>query len=213
MTFDPTSATPNSTPPRRRRPVPGRGGVPVGNPVHRRRLRGDEVTFDPTSRDAEQHAGHDRRRRAVLVGVACPAATQCTAVDIDRWRGDVRPDVRDAEQHPHAVDGGRCLHAVACPTATQCTAVDYERREVTFDPTSATPNSTPLTVDAGRTLLAVACPSTTQCTAVDSSGGEVTFDPTSGTPNAPRYASTPDMPERGGVPDGDPVHRRRLKRR
>jgi hypothetical protein len=118
------------------------------------------------------------------VGVACPSATQCTAVDSSGGEVTFDPTSATPNSTPHTIDSGRNLSGVACPAATQCTAVDFGGGEVTFDPTSATPNSTPHTIDTGQSLNGVACPSATQCTAVDQSGGEVTFDPTSATPNS-----------------------------
>jgi hypothetical protein len=119
--------------------------------------------------------------------VACPATTQCTAVDDSGGEVTFDPTSATPNSTPHTVDSGEDLHALACPSNTQCTAVDGSGGEVTFDPTSATPNSTAQTVDAGPGLDGVACPSATQCTAVDPSGGEVTFDPTSATPNSTPY--------------------------
>jgi hypothetical protein len=131
-----------------------------------------------------------------LVGVACPSATQCTAVDYGSNEVTFDPTSGTPSSTPDAVDSGQLLSGVACPSATLCTAVDENGGEVSFDPTSGTPNSTPDTVD-GQGLTGVACPSATQCTAVDQAGGEVTFDPTSATPNSTPATVDPGQPLMG----------------
>ena len=66
-------------------------------------------------------------------------------------------------------------------------------------------------IDPGAILGPVVCPSTSQCTAVaiDKAGQELTFNPTApGTPT-PTHDRPRQRPARGGVPVGEPVHRRR----
>jgi len=120
-----------------------------------------------------------------LEGVACPTATQCTAVDDNGQEltfnpqspGDPTPTLIDS-------DGDGYLAGVACPTATQCTAVDDDGQQVTFNPQD--PGSpAPATIDGGNELDAVACPTASQCTAADDNGDEVTFNPQSGGAHSP----------------------------
>jgi hypothetical protein len=118
-----------------------------------------------------------------LKGVACPSASQCTAVD---WYGaevTFNPN-SPGTPTPVTLDPlGHILWAVACPSTTQCTAVNENGDELTFDPRS-TGVLNRARVDPNHGILrAVACPSVSQCTAVDDVGYEVTFNPTSpGTP-------------------------------
>jgi hypothetical protein len=113
--------------------------------------------------------------------VACPTATQCTAVNNDAQQVTFDP-ANPGTPTPTTIDTSNGLDGVACPSATQCTAVDGIGQQVTFDPASpGTPTPTP--IDAVLRLAGVACPSATQCTAIDITGHQVTFDPASpGTP-------------------------------
>jgi len=110
-----------------------------------------------------------------LSDVACPSASQCTAVD-DSGRQVTFNPTAPGTPTPTVVGGGS-LTAVACPSVSQCTAVDNAGRQVTFNPT-APGAPTPTTIDTGP-LSGVTCPSASQCTAVDDSGRQVTFNPTS----------------------------------
>ena len=126
----------------------------------------------------------------VLTDVACPSASQCTAVDTGGHQVTFNPTAPGTPT-PTTIDAGHWLTGVACPSASQCTAVDTEGHQVTFNPTApGTP--TPTTIDAGHWLKAVACPSVEQCTAVDTEGQQVTFNPnTPGTPAPTSIASGP----------------------
>lgn len=110
-----------------------------------------------------------------LLGVACPSATQCTAVDNVGQVATFNPTAPGTPT-PVPIDSGRVLSGLACPLATQCTAVDDLGRALTFNPT-APAGPTPTMVDSGNQLIALACPSATQCTAVDTVGQQVTFNP------------------------------------
>ena len=125
----------------------------------------------------------DRNAANRLRAVACPSASQCTAVDETGQQVTFNP-ASPGSPTPTAIDSYVNLFGVSCPSTTQCTAVDGGGREVTFNPTSpGTP--TAIAIGGGSGLSGVACPLTTQCTAVDDSGYEITFDPTSpGTPTA-----------------------------
>jgi hypothetical protein len=110
-----------------------------------------------------------------LTAVACPQASQCTAVDDS---GDeVTFNVR-APGNPRdvAIDAPNDILALSCPSTGQCTAVDDTGLEVTFDPVSGTVITGPIPID-DVSLNGVSCPAVAQCTAVDSSGRAVTFNP------------------------------------
>lgn len=122
-----------------------------------------------------------------LLGIACPATSQCTAVDFKGQALTFDP-AAPAGTTRSTVDSFGGTRSVSCPSRTQCTAIDARDgqpgREVTFNPLApGTP--TPVTVDPSAGfrgfLEGVACPSTSQCTAVGL--GEVTFNPTA--PGAP----------------------------
>ena len=130
---------------------------------------------------------------ANLLSVACPSATQCTAVD-DSGRevtfnpsspgtlisGPVAIDPFFPGGTPDAASAG----ILACPSTTQCTAVDINGGVGTFNPRSpGSPVSGEVTSGGN---VGVACPSATQCTEVndgtftDTEGaGATTFDPAS----------------------------------
>lgn len=110
-----------------------------------------------------------------LPGVACPSASQCTAVDSRGLEVTFNP-IAPGTPTPAAIDGTEYLRAVACPSVSQCTAVGGDGREVTFDP-AVLGSHTPTTIDSASRPWAVACPSVSQCTAVDGKGREVTFNP------------------------------------
>jgi len=147
---------------------------------------GLEVTFDPTSPGRPTETGIEACTQFVIhvgcVGpgldaVACPSASQCTAVDDSG--GEVTFDPRSPRTAiRRTIDSAGRLAAVACPSASQCTAVDAAGLAVTFDPSSPGV-AAPTTIDGGHTLSGVVCPSTSQCTAIDDSGREMTFDPRS----------------------------------
>jgi hypothetical protein len=112
-----------------------------------------------------------------IASVACPSASQCTAVDEYGQEVTYNP-AAPGTPAPATIDPGNGLVAVACPSTAQCTAVDYVGNQVTFNPT-APGTATPTTIDGTDTLSGgVACPSVTQCTAADASGRVVTFNPT-----------------------------------
>ncbi|MDQ6804281.1 MAG: hypothetical protein M3065_04810 [Actinomycetota bacterium] len=127
--------------------------------------------------DNESPASHG------MFGVACPSATQCTAVDNVGQQVTFNPTAPGTPT-PTTIDATNVLNAVACPSPTQCTAVDNGGREVTFSPTApGTP--TPTMIDNSNRLNGVACPAATQCTAADTVGQQITFNPTApGSPTA-----------------------------
>jgi len=111
--------------------------------------------------------------------IACPAASQCTA--IDETGNVVTSDPYSQGGGTNTAladtDDGNTLWWVACPSANQCSAVDNAGVAVTFNPASPPANPTLTPIDSGTDLTGLACPSATQCTAV---GGDVelTFIPT-----------------------------------
>jgi hypothetical protein len=116
-----------------------------------------------------------------VTGVACPSATQCTAVDGFGTEMTFSPTPPTAATSA-VVTPGIVLLAIACPSTSQCTAVgqgsDGSGVEVTFNPSSpGQPTPTPILAFGG--LIGVECPTTTQCTAIDNFSEQVTFNPSS----------------------------------
>lgn len=117
-----------------------------------------------------------------LASVACPALTECIAVDYTGDEVTFNPTAPGGPTpHPVATAAAAGLLAVACPLSTQCTALSENGHAIfTFNPTTV---GTPAahTVDS-RYAQAITCASAGQCTVVDfDSGvnaGEVTFVPT-----------------------------------
>lgn len=110
-----------------------------------------------------------------MYSVACPTASQCTAVDFSGLQVTFDPGSPQAWSS-YAVQAFQEDSAIACPTVSQCTSVGAGGREVTFDPDVAG-GSMPDVIDGPRQLEAVACPSVSQCTAVDEDGRALNFDP------------------------------------
>jgi hypothetical protein len=111
-----------------------------------------------------------------LTGIACPAASECVAVDSDGH--EVVFDPADpGGWSAYAIDGSYPLTGVSCASASQCVAVDHRGAEITFDPQliGAAPELT--VIDQGQTLDAVACPSVALCVAVSGDGQALIFDP------------------------------------
>jgi hypothetical protein len=120
----------------------------------------------------------------VLLAVACPAVTQCTAVDDQGNAVTFDPGSPDGARTT-TIDSGGYLSSIACPSISQCTTVDGGGQEVTFNP--ASPGAPAIhMIFAGGFIAGVACPTTSQCTAAGDQGGEVTFNP-----NAPPSNPTP----------------------
>lgn len=129
-----------------------------------------------------------------LGDVACPSASQCTAVDSAGREVTYDPGAPGSPS-PVVVAPGVGLSSIACPSVSQCTAVALFNgagsQEVTFDPRSpqdATSAGLP-SPNGGGYYEQIACASASQCTAVFEgpefcSSGEVTFDPQA--PGSPR---------------------------
>jgi hypothetical protein len=152
-------------------------------------------TLTPVSQAPVDAAGANNGNASY---VACPALTQCTAVDGSghavtfnpQSPGSPQPVLIDpAQSEPAgAPETGTFLSGIACPSQTECVAIDDFAGEITFNPQS--PGSAVRArvdgIDFEQDYLelkGVACPSITQCTVVDEQGNEVTFNPQSpGTP-------------------------------
>ena len=112
-----------------------------------------------------------------LYGVACPSATQCTAVDSIGQQVTFNP-TSPGTPIPTTISASSAQGSVACPSTSQCTAIEGTA-EVTFNPTApGIPAS--VTIDPTQAMTHIACPSTSQCTATDQNSRVVTFNPTSG---------------------------------
>jgi len=113
--------------------------------------------------------------------VACPAATQCTAVDSQGQEATFNPRLQGSVE-PNKIDWGNKLAGIACPSISQCTAVDNRGGQFTFDP--AAPGTVNAWQASSVSLFAVACASEIECVGVGNpQSTAVTFDPV-GLPSA-----------------------------
>jgi hypothetical protein len=144
------------------------------------------VTFNPAALGTLTPTTVENK--GLLFRLACPAATQCTAVDQGGGEVTFNPQA-PAPATPVKIDneGFNPLFGLACPTATQCTAVSGGGRAVTFNPQSpGTPTAVVVDRSPGGSVVGqnegifgVSCGSITSCTAVDGNGQELTFNPQS----------------------------------
>jgi Bacterial Ig-like domain (group 3)/Putative Ig domain len=145
-----------------------------------------EVTFDPADPGSPSPTTIDSANFGddFLSAVACPSASQCTAVD---QLGDAvtfdpgSPGSATTTTIDSGVNGA--LGGVACPSVSQCTAVDNAGRAVTFDPASPmspAPIVTQIDTTSDNELEGIACASVTACVADDVGGNVVEGDPLSG---------------------------------
>ncbi len=112
--------------------------------------------------------------------IACPLATQCTAVSTQGEEVTFSPQ-EPSLQHVSRIDWGRDTSDIACPAASQCTAVDNAGSQLTFDP--AEPAGLTSWPASNVSLFAVACPSLAECVGVGNPQmTAVTFDPTGAPP-------------------------------
>ncbi len=114
-------------------------------------------------------------RRAGLVSVSCPTASDCTAVAADgdaytfegaAWHGPAAVETADQ------VRRGADVTSVSCATSTHCVVVASNGYAV-FTGTSWSPVR-PFGIGYG--MIAVSCPSRTFCAALDSGGEAFTFN-------------------------------------
>jgi hypothetical protein len=108
--------------------------------------------------------GRPIERGQHLNAVACPTATQCTAVD--RHGNAVTFDPKAPRASRASIDAYG-LNGVACPTRNICVAVDRHGRAVVGEPGYAWKISR---LSTGAALEAVTCTSSAECVAVDSGG-------------------------------------------
>ncbi len=207
VTFSPTSPKPGTPVPIASVQNPGLYGMACVATTQCTAVGGGQaVTFNPSSpaTSTPVSIGVDSTIGSYMTDVACPSATQCTAVDQAGRELTFNP-TSPGTPTPVTLDGGTNLLSVACVSVTQCTTVGYdgpgEGQEITFNPQSpGTP--TPIFVDYEHNPDQVVCVAQTQCTVVDvSSGGghEVTFDPTApGTPTPVAVESGSFATESGG---------------
>jgi hypothetical protein len=146
-----------------------------------------EVTFDPL---VPRRLIRGDLPSGNVSRVACPSATQCTAVDFNG--SEVTFDPRFPRSPRPAVElDPYDLSSVSCPSVRQCTAIGGTSSDaITFDP-RAPGAATATAVDANSQVgpKDVSCPSRGQCTLVDGDGREITFDPLS--PGHPRPLKIP----------------------
>lgn len=112
----------------------------------------------------------------LMVAIACPSASQCTAVDYGGKEVSFNPTA-PAGWSAYSIDPST-LTGVACPAAGECVAVDQRGREVTFDPRRIGAPHARL-IDVGASLVSIACPTASECAAGDSAGRVISFDPAS----------------------------------
>jgi hypothetical protein len=124
--------------------------------------------------------------------VACPSATQCTAVDSQGEEVTFNPQTPGSPE-PSKLDWGNDLAGIACPSISQCTAVDNHGGQFTFDP--AAPAAARSWPASAVSLFAVACVSLTECVGVGNpQNTAVTFDPI-----GPPSSTTLPIEERDGL--------------
>jgi len=144
-----------------------------------------ELTFDP------RHPGTPKivavgPKRALLNGIACPSAHQCTTVTQGGQAITFNPSA-PADARTTRISSGPlgALQAITCPNTTQCTALDEGGIETTFDPRAPAHRSKfGLGSPDGS---GISCPTVDQCTATVR--GTETFDP-----HAPRRHPRFDAP-------------------
>jgi hypothetical protein len=120
-------------------------------------------------------------RRSYLGPIACPAASECVALDA------IGNEITFDPASPGTpalvkIDGPKCgglpsvsprmscvLMSIACPSTTQCTAGNQGGQVLTFNPLAPRRHTT-ATIDNSHSIRGIACVSTTQCTTVD--GGQ-----------------------------------------
>jgi hypothetical protein len=114
--------------------------------------------------------------QAAYSAVACPATSQCTAMDNFGDEATFDPGSQSAAPAASVDPKADIVYGIACPSVTQCTAVDDVGQAATFNPLS--PGAAKVTaIVKGHPLLAVSCPTTDQCTTVDDDRYAATFDP------------------------------------
>ena len=155
----------------------------------------DLFTFDPTSPGSTTHSSNSHTPQSgAIVGLACPNATQCTAITNGTWPSYLTPGTQEFSFDPAnfafigpgaaTFVGPYQMREVACPSTGECTIVDNTGKNYVFPPLSV-----PLDINGGVPLVdipsvlsnssALACVSNNQCTVL-AGDTEETFDPVSG---------------------------------
>ena len=111
-----------------------------------------------------------------LVGLACPSASECVALDDNKAVARFNPSTPGTPVF-HPLGGGADERGLGCASASLCVATETTGNVQLFNP--AAPGTPPeIELDAAHDdLHGVACPSATQCTVVGDNGVVATFDP------------------------------------
>lgn len=116
----------------------------------------------------------------LLTAIACPASTQCTAVDVGADVATFDPVASGLRRAGNvAPSGGTAgVLAVSCPAIMRCAVSAPRDDAVGFDPqVPATAEAVDLHADLGAPVRTVACAPSNLCVAVDAIGEAVPFDP------------------------------------
>ena len=156
VTFNPTSATPNSTP----HPISsgyelGAVACPTTTQCTAVNLNGDgfEVTFDPTSATPISTPAYIDFGQTMLA-VACPSTTQCTEVDQNGENVTFDPTSATPNSTPTPINGAGQLFDVSCPSTNECVAVDSNGNEFIGTP-AASPTLSVSAPDLGTAGTAI----------------------------------------------------------
>jgi hypothetical protein len=105
--------------------------------------------------------------RGGLVGLACPSASLCVAVDSAGSVLASRTPTVAASWHASLVDPGHSFSGISCPTSSLCVAVDRAGDVVTStDPAGEAATWASSNIAAGQPLAGISCASTTVCAAI-----------------------------------------------
>lgn len=128
---------------------------------------GGTMTFNPTSATVPTFTGRDQLN---LLSIACPSATQCTAMDMAGYESTFDPTLSAKSgrtfidpygDFPKGLNGSE----IACSSASECTAVASTppgSHEMTFNPMAPrTPAGVP--IDTGAPAVGVSCPTAGEC--------------------------------------------------
>jgi hypothetical protein len=141
---------------------------------------GEVVSFDPASAAAPLTG----TLPIVAVALACPSATECTAVGTVPSSGQPAA-VMINPQHPGTLETSNFAgdlsvtpQALACASTTQCTIAGGGDTVESFSPlvlgTEPPGDATPVTSGYVKTIT---CAASTQCTEGDQDGNEISFNP------------------------------------
>lgn len=128
---------------------------------------GREVTFDPATANSVLATASTS---AQLYGVACPSATQCTAMDQGGQEVTFDPSnpgsASQVRVDSTGAGAGPKPTAIACPSSVRCAIVDLiSGAAISFNPRSPR-GARPALIATGAANVGLACPSAANCTAV-----------------------------------------------